>query len=85
MAELEVVPKTIEDEQESRSARRRAALRSTRARILLGLVAIVLVIAGVLTWHHYSIRESTDDAQIDGHIDPHLCSSPLPRLIDAVS
>jgi membrane fusion protein (multidrug efflux system) len=70
VAELEVVPKTIEDEQESRSARRRAVLRSTRARISLGLVAIVLVIAGVLTWHHYSVRESTDDAQIEADIIP---------------
>jgi membrane fusion protein (multidrug efflux system) len=70
VAELEVVPKTIEDEQESRSARRRAALRSPRARVLLGLVAIILVIGGVLTWHHYSVRESTDDAQIEADIIP---------------
>jgi membrane fusion protein, multidrug efflux system len=32
------------------------------ALVLLGIVAVV--------WHYYSIRESTDDAQIDGHIAP---------------
>lgn len=31
---------------------------------------IVLVIAGVFVWHYYSVRESTDDAQVDGHITP---------------
>ena len=37
---------------------------------MLGLLAVLLVVGGVLIWHYYSIRESTDDAQIDGHIDP---------------
>lgn len=31
---------------------------------------IILVIAGVFVWHYYSVRESTDDAQVDGHITP---------------
>jgi membrane fusion protein, multidrug efflux system len=41
-----------------------------RARRLLlagGLVALVVVVWG---WWHYSGRESTDDAQVDGHIVP---------------
>ena len=70
MADLEVVPKATEDEQESRSARRRAVLRSPRARLLLGLLAIIIVVAGILVWHHYAIRESTDDAQIEADIVP---------------
>ena len=37
--------------------------------VLLALF-LLLVAAGVFVWHYYSIRESTDDAQIDGHIDP---------------
>jgi len=37
--------------------------------VLLALL-LVLVAAGAFVWHYYSIRESTDDAQIDGHIDP---------------
>jgi membrane fusion protein (multidrug efflux system) len=35
--------------------------------LVLGLIAIG-VAAGV--WHYFSIRETTDDAQIDGHIIP---------------
>ena len=37
--------------------------------VLLGL-ALLLVAGGIFVWHYYSLRESTDDAQIDGHIDP---------------
>jgi len=34
-------------------------------------VVVLLVIAGTYAvWRYYSVRESTDDAQIDGHIDP---------------
>jgi membrane fusion protein, multidrug efflux system len=43
---------------------------SPRAKyLILGAVLIVLGIAATM-WHYYSIRESTDDAQIDGHIAP---------------
>ena len=70
MADLEVVPKATAEEQESRSSRRRAALRSPRARVLLGLMAAILVVAGILVWRHYSVRESTDDAQIEADIIP---------------
>ena len=28
------------------------------------------VIGGFFIWRYYSVRESTDDAQIDGHINP---------------
>ena len=70
MADLEVVPKATEDEQESRSARRRAVLRSPRARLLLGLLAAIIVVGGILIWRHYAVRESTDDAQIEADIVP---------------
>ncbi len=36
--------------------------------LILGLIAVIAVVA--LVWHHYATRESTDDAQIDGHIAP---------------
>jgi membrane fusion protein, multidrug efflux system len=70
VADLEVVPKATEDEHESRSSRRRAVLRSPRARVLLGLLAAILVVGGILVWRHYSVRESTDDAQIEADIIP---------------
>jgi membrane fusion protein (multidrug efflux system) len=40
------------------------------AKWALALLAMVLIVGGVMIWHYYSVRESTDDAQIDGHIDP---------------
>lgn len=40
--------------------------------VRLALIAgfVVLVVAGIFVWHYYSVRESTDDAQVDGHITP---------------
>jgi membrane fusion protein (multidrug efflux system) len=40
------------------------------AKWVLSLVAVALIVGGVFIWHYYSVRESTDDAQIDAHIDP---------------
>ncbi|MCC6588221.1 MAG: HlyD family secretion protein [Bryobacterales bacterium] len=39
---------------------------------LVVIVAILLVgvVAGLWAWRYYSVRESTDDARIDGHIAP---------------
>ncbi len=36
--------------------------------VILGAVVIVAAVA--LIWHYYATHESTDDAQIDGHIAP---------------
>jgi membrane fusion protein (multidrug efflux system) len=36
---------------------------------VLGIVLLVIV-AAVLVWRYYAARETTDDAQIDGHIAP---------------
>jgi membrane fusion protein (multidrug efflux system) len=41
-----------------------------RARAALVVVALAVVVAGLLVWRHFSGRESTDDAQIDGHVNP---------------
>ena len=38
---------------------------------ILGLIIVVLVVIGFFIYQHYfANRESTDDAQIDGHINP---------------
>lgn len=65
---------------ERRSGRERRALTETRAvgffranpraKWIVAAVAILLLSAGAFIWHYYSVRESTDDAQIDGHINP---------------
>jgi membrane fusion protein, multidrug efflux system len=35
------------------------------------LVVILIALIGIMAvWHYFSTRESTDDAQIDGHINP---------------
>src|SRR5271163_4621203 len=38
--------------------------------ILLLVFAAGLVVGGIWYWSYSSIRESTDDAQIDGHLRP---------------
>jgi membrane fusion protein (multidrug efflux system) len=37
---------------------------------VIALVALALIAGVLFVWHYYSVRESTDDAQIDGHIYP---------------
>jgi len=39
----------------------------------------VLAVAGIFVWRYYAVRESTDDAQIDGHIGP--ISSRVPGTV----
>ncbi|MHB8734360.1 MAG: HlyD family secretion protein [Terriglobales bacterium] len=41
----------------------------TRTRSLLLAVGAVTAVVGLLFWLHYRYRESTDDAQIEGHIE----------------
>lgn len=40
------------------------------AKWVIAMIAVALLAGAVLVWHYYSVRESTDDAQIDGHINP---------------
>jgi membrane fusion protein (multidrug efflux system) len=50
--------------------RRRVALLGTR-RAKWGIIAalVVLLVGGLLLWRYFASYESTDDAQIDGHIN----------------
>ena len=50
--------------------RRTPFRRSPLAKLLLLIVVVSLVYGGVTLWRYFSIRESTDDAQIDGHVYP---------------
>lgn len=43
---------------------------SPRKRWLLGGAALVLVVLLTAVWRHMAARESTDDAEIDGHVTP---------------
>src|SRR5213079_3636493 len=53
-----------------RDLRWRRASRSPRFRRLLILILIVLLVTGFFLWRYFSSYESTDDAQIDGHLNP---------------
>jgi membrane fusion protein, multidrug efflux system len=58
---------------EKLSRRQRAAgffRQHPSAKWIMSAIALVLIAAGILVWRYYAARESTDDAQIDGHIDP---------------
>ena len=49
----------------------RSFLRSNpRARVLLIGAIIVLVIGGIFAWRYFASYESTDDAEVDGHLMP---------------
>jgi membrane fusion protein (multidrug efflux system) len=41
-----------------------------RAKWLVAFAAVLVLAALVVAYQHYTVRETTDDAQIDGHIDP---------------
>jgi membrane fusion protein (multidrug efflux system) len=49
------------------SPKRTGRFSSPRARLVLAGAAVA-VLAAVFAWWHFSGRESTDDAQVDGHI-----------------
>src|SRR5947208_7184734 len=52
-----------------RDLRWRRASRSPRFRRLLILILIVLLVVGFFLWRYFTSYESTDDAQIDGHLN----------------
>ncbi len=54
---------------ELRYQRRAALLGSPRTKLVLFLVIAALLVAGVLLWRYFGSYESTDDAQIDGHVN----------------
>lgn len=41
-----------------------------RAKWIIAALVILLLVGGFFIWRYYAVRESTDDAQIDGHINP---------------
>jgi membrane fusion protein, multidrug efflux system len=42
----------------------------TRVRWLLAGIALALLVGGIFLWRYLSTYESTDDAQVDGHLNP---------------
>jgi membrane fusion protein, multidrug efflux system len=54
---------------EARYQRRAKLLRNPRAKLGLFFAIAVLLVTGVVLWRYFGSYESTDDAQIDGHIN----------------
>ena len=46
------------------------APRPRRLRSVLIVLVILAAIGGFLMWRYFSVRESTDDAQVEGHVNP---------------
>ncbi len=74
MAQAEVLrpeeqPETGAVQSRGKRARRYLRQNPRTKWMLLGLV-VALVIGGTLLWRYYAVRESTDDAQIEGDIYP---------------
>jgi membrane fusion protein, multidrug efflux system len=54
---------------EANYRRRPAILGSPHAKLLLSLLVLMLIVGGIFAWRYFTSYESTDDAQIDGHIN----------------
>ena len=71
---------TPEKEDERWSGKERRSIKDTRAvgffrthpraKWIIAALVILILIGGFFIWRYYAVRESTDDAQIDGHINP---------------
>jgi membrane fusion protein (multidrug efflux system) len=80
VAEVVKAPRQEEEEaqepqpvngQPSRKERAAGFVRAyPRAKWILPILGLLVLAGGIMVWHYYSNRESTDDAQIDGHIHP---------------
>jgi membrane fusion protein (multidrug efflux system) len=44
--------------------------RNPRFRMFIIIAVVVLLVAGFFLWRYFNSYESTDDAQIDGHLNP---------------
>src|ERR1700728_2567564 len=40
------------------------------ARIFIIIAVIVVIVGGIFAWRYFSSYESTDDAEVDGHLMP---------------
>jgi membrane fusion protein, multidrug efflux system len=60
-----------EEEEHPKAGKGRSYLKEhPGVRIALVAAVIVVILGGIFVWRYYAARESTDDAQVDGHITP---------------
>ena len=60
---------TLSEETAPEVGRRPSGLANPRTRKLLLGTLLFLLIGGIVVWRYYAVRETTDDAQIDGDIN----------------
>src|SRR3954451_2395275 len=74
------------DGQEGQEKRKRSDPRRKRTvRLIVIAVLVVAIIVAIPIYSYYSVRESTDDAQVDGHvipISPRISGNVLSVLIN---
>src|SRR5690242_11127593 len=74
MAERDVITRPAPVEQEAKEPaqpRKRSYFKEhPRAKWVVLVILIVLAVGAYWAWTYFSVRESTDDAQIDGNIVP---------------
>jgi len=83
VADLKVVEEaeeeSVEENSPTRQPERKDAAAAAKvpegfvranAKWLVAVVVLIVLIGGYFVWSYYSVRESTDDAQVDGHINP---------------
>jgi membrane fusion protein, multidrug efflux system len=44
-------------------------LRNPGVRLILLIAGLIMVVGAIALWRYFSSYESTDDAQVDGHIN----------------
>jgi membrane fusion protein (multidrug efflux system) len=67
--ETRSAPAQPQQNSEASYRRRTAILRNPRAKWGLIFVVLLLLIGGFFLWRYFSSYESTDDAQVDGHVN----------------
>jgi membrane fusion protein (multidrug efflux system) len=63
-----VEPATVSEETPAEVGERASRLVDPRTRVLLLGCLLFLLVGGIVAWRYYAVRETTDDAQIDGDI-----------------
>jgi membrane fusion protein (multidrug efflux system) len=58
------------EEHEAAAEKGKFFVKHPRAKWILGAVALALLLGALLWWLHASVRETTDDAQIEGDVAP---------------
>jgi membrane fusion protein, multidrug efflux system len=70
MADLMDTPVKEAEGQNASNGERNYLQERPRAKWILAVAGLILAVSVFAAWRYFAVRESTDDAQIDGHIVP---------------